>query len=109
MGKMDKAASIAVEDIVYSSAVTVSVKNLNFLKPARSGDIVTMYTEILRIGNTSIDINVNVMVRCRKTHEEYSVSNAIFTFVTVNDDTGKPVNVREVIRDDIPEYVRNLL
>lgn len=108
MAKMDKAASIAVEDIVNSGAVTVSVTDLHFLKPIRNGDIVTIYTEIIKVGNTSIQINVNVMVRCKQSHEEYSVTNAIFTFVTLNEDR-KPINVRDVIRDDINDYVKELL
>ena len=108
MAKMDKAASIAVEDIVDSGAVTVSVTDLNFLKPIRNGDIVTIYTEIIKIGNTSVQINVNVMVRCKKSHEEYNVSEAIFTFVTV-DENGKSISVADVIRDDIDDDVKALL
>lgn len=108
MAKMDKAASIAVEDIVHSGAVTVSVSNLHFLKPIKNGDIVTIYTEIIVIGNSSIKINVSVMVRCKESHEEYEVTNAVFTFVTL-DDAGKPINVRRVIREDISEDIKLLL
>ncbi len=108
MAKMDKAASIAVEDIVNSGAVTVSVADLHFLKPVRNGDIFTIYTEIVKIGNSSIEINVGVMVRCRESHEEYKVTEAVFTFVTVGD-KGKAVNVRSVIRDDISEDIQKLL
>jgi len=108
MAKMDKAASIAVEDIVNSGAVTVSVTDLHFLKPIRNGDIVTIYTEIIKIGNSSIQIDVDVMVRCRQSHEEYSVTNAIFTFVTV-DENRKSINVRDVIRHDIDKDVKKLL
>lgn len=108
MAKMDKAASIAVEDIVNSGAVTVSVTDLHFLKPIRNGDIVTIYTEIIKVGNTSIQINVDVMVRCKQSHEEYSVTNAIFTFVTVDEDRNS-INVRDVIRDDINDDVKKLL
>jgi len=108
MAKMDKAASIAVEDIVNSGAVTVSVTDLHFLKPIRNGDIVTIYTEIIKVGNTSIQINVDVMVRCKQSHEEYSVTSAIFTFVTVDEDRNS-INVRDVIRDDINDDVKKLL
>lgn len=108
MAKMDKAASIAVEDIVNSGAVTVSVTDLHFLKPIKNGDIVTIYTDIIKIGNTSIKIDVDVMVRCKQSHEEYSVTNAIFTFVTVDDDR-KSINVRDVIRYDIDDDIKKLL
>ena len=108
MAKMDKAASIAVEDIVYSGAVTVSVTDLHFLKPVRNGDIFTIYTEIVAIGNSSIKIDVSVVVRCKQSHEEYEVTNAVFTFVTV-DENGKSVNVRSVIRNDISDEIKKLL
>lgn len=108
MAKMDKAASIAVEDIVHSGAVTVSVTDLHFLKPVRNGDIFTIYTEIVAIGNSSIKIDVNVVVRCKQSHEEYTVTNAIFTFVTVGDN-GNSVNVRNVVRDDISDEIKILL
>jgi len=108
MAKMDKAASIAVEDIVLSGAVTVSVTDLHFLKPVRNGDIFTIYTEIVELGNSSIKIDVEVMVRCKESHEEYEVTNAVFTFVTVDSD-GKSVNIRSVIRDDISDDIRALL
>jgi len=108
MAKMDKAASIAVEDIVSSGAVTVSVTDLHFLKPVRNGDIFTVYTQIAAIGNTSIKIDVTMMVRCKDSHEEYMVTNAFFTFVTV-DSEGNSINVRSVIRDDVEEYIRQLV
>lgn len=108
MAKMDKAASIAVEEIVDSGAVTVFVTDLHFLKPVRNGDIFTIYTEIVKIGNSSIHINVEVMVRCKKSHKENEVTNAIFTFVTV-DENGTSINVRDVIRDDISQDIQKLL
>ena len=108
MAKMDKSASIAVEDIVNSAAVTVSVTDLHFLKPVKNGDIFTVYTEIIKIGHTSIQIDVSMMVRCKESHEEYEVTNAVFTFVTV-DNEGKAVNVCSVIRDDISEDIQKLL
>jgi len=108
MSKMDKAASIAVEDIVDSGAVTVSVSDLNFLKPIRNGDIVTIYTDIKKIGNSSIAICVDVTVRCKQSHQDYDVTKAVFTFVTVDED-GEKVAVRDVIRADIDEDVKGLL
>ena len=108
MSKMDKAASIAVEDIVNSLAVTVSVSDLHFLKPVRNGDIITVYTSITKIGNTSIEISVEVMVKCKESRENYAVTDALFTFVTIDKD-GHSIPVRDVIRDEVQEYVKRLL
>lgn len=108
MGKMDKAASIAIENILISPAVTVAVSDMSFIRPIYSGAIFTIYTEIKNIGTTSVKVDVDVQVKCRATHEEYSVTQAIFTFVIV-DDNGQPRNIREVIRNDIDEYIQKLL
>ena len=82
--------------------------DMSFTRPVYNGAIFTIYTEIKQIGNTSIKVHVYVQIKCKLTHEEYSVTQALFTFVIV-DDNRKPRNVRDVIRDDIAEYVRNLL
>ncbi|CAA6805905.1 MAG: Unknown protein [uncultured Sulfurovum sp.] len=60
MGKMDKAASIAIENIVISPAVTVAVSDMSFIRPVYSGAVFTIYTQVKHIGNTSIKIDVDV-------------------------------------------------
>lgn len=108
MGKMDKAASIAVEDIIISPAVTVAVSDMSFIKPIHSGAIFTIYTQINHIGRTSIKVDVDVQVKSRETHEEYTVTKALFTFVVV-DGRNVPRDVRCVIRADIEDYVKAML
>jgi len=108
MAKMDKAASIAVEDIIDGHAVTVSVTDLHFLKPVRNGDIVTIYTEIIKIGHTSMQIDVHVQVKCKDSRQEYEVTNAVFTFVSV-DEKGGSIPVRDVLRKDVDRYVQTLV
>jgi len=108
MSKMDKAASIAVEDIIKSPAVTVTVSRINFLKPIHNGDIFTIYTEITAIGTSSITIYVSVEVKNFETNEQYEVTSAEFKFVAINKD-GKPVNVRSVLRDTIDKDIQALL
>jgi len=108
MSKMDKAASIAVDDIIKSPAVTVTVSRINFLKPIHNGDIFIIYTEITAIGTSSITIYVSVEVKNMDTNEQYEVTSAEFKFVAVNK-KGKPVNVRSVLREDIAEDIKTLL
>jgi acyl-CoA thioesterase YciA len=107
MGKMDKAASIAIEDILISPAVTVAVSNMSFIRPVYSGAIFTIYTEITHIGKTSIKVDVDVQIKCRETHEEYSVIHALFTFVII-DAERRPRNVRSVLRDNINDYIKSM-
>ncbi len=108
MAKMDKAASIAVDDIIKSPAVTVTVSRINFLKPIHNGDIFIIYTEITAIGTSSITIYVSVEVKNMDTNEQYEVTSAEFKFVSVNKE-GRPVDVRTVLRKDITEDIKTLL
>ncbi len=108
MAKMDKAASIAVEEIILSNAVTVFVTDMHFKYPVHNGDVFSIYTTIKKIGTTSITIFVDFVIKSRDTAEEFSVTNANFTFVSMNK-RGHKVEVRKVIRHDVPKYVSALL
>jgi len=108
MSKMDKAASIAIENILIGSAVTASVSNLVFKKPVNNGDIFSIYTEILHIGHSSIKVYVDFQVKCYENGDEYSVADAEFTFVAI-DASGHPVNVCDIARDSISDDVKVLI
>ena len=108
MSKMDKASSIAVENIIRGKAVTVHVSEINFKKPIYNGNIFTIYTEIVALGNSSITIDVEVNVISHITYEETQVTTAQFKFVSI-DEQGNAIPLKSVIRPNIPEYVEKLL
>lgn len=108
MSMMDRAASIACNNIISSVAVTVGVSDLHFKSPVQSGDIITVYTSIKKIGTTSISIYVEVEVECHKPSCDErcknSVTDATFTFVAISKD-GAPIPVRSVLRHKLNEDV----
>lgn len=108
MANMDKAASIAVDAIILSKAVTVSVTHLVFKKPVHSGDIFSIYTEVIKIGRTSITIYVDVEVKNHINNIEYSVTDARFKYVAV-DVADKPVAIKKVMRADLDETIIALI
>jgi len=77
---------------------------LHFIKPIHNGDIVTFYTTISKIGRTSMDIKVEAEVRCRSSRCEMEVTDAVFTFVAV-DENGKPTPVASMIRAGVGEDI----
>jgi acyl-CoA thioesterase YciA len=112
MSMMDRAASIAVGEVIYSTAVTVGVTDLHFIKPVKNGDVISVYTTISKVGKSSISIYVEVMVECHHNHIcdqrcEMAVTNATFTFVAVSD-TGDSIPVRSVVRNNLHEDVKKL-
>ncbi len=107
MGKMDKAASIAVDEIIKSGAVTVSVTDLHFKYPVHNGDIFYIYTEIMHIGYSSILIDVDFKIRSideeNQLSELKSVVDAKFKFVAV--EGKKTVAICDHLRPDATEDI----
>lgn len=108
MAEMDKAASIVVEEIIIGKAVTVFVDNLHFKHPLKNGDIISVYAEVKKIGHTSITLHVSFETRCSESKQEYSICDALFVFVAI-DDNGKPRAVKPLIRENAPKGIEALL
>ena len=75
--------------------VTKSMHEVVFVAPVYLGDLVTFYTRTLRVGTTSITIDVEVEVErlgISGTKEVVRVTEAEVVYVAVNDD-GKPVRI----------------
>ncbi len=102
MGQMDIAASISLNAYLTSGALTVTVSNMHFKKPIHSGDVVSIYTEVIGVGNTSMRMNIDVEVRSHSTNKEHSVTDAEFKFVAV-DENFTPVSVRDVLHANIED------
>ena len=98
MARMDQAGGMAGVEIARGRVVTVKVDAMSFLRPVKVGDVLCVYTDLVRTGRTSFDLHVEAWAqRFRSTLFE-RVTEARFTFVAV-DDEGKP---REVPRADGP-------
>jgi len=69
--------------------VTAAVSNLSFIRPVHVGDVVCVYTEINRLGRTSITLGVETWVLRRGQGERVRVTAAEFVLVAV-DDSGRP-------------------
>jgi acyl-CoA thioesterase YciA len=89
MSLMDLAAGVAAGTRAKGRVATAAVSNLSFLQPVKVGDVVCVYTDIMRTGRTSITIAVEAYVLRRNQGERVRVTNAEFVLVAVDDD-GKP-------------------
>jgi len=89
MWLMDGAASMTATHHAQGRVVTVAVSNITFMRPVNVGDVVCCYTDVVRIGNTSITLHVEVWVLRQGQGDRVLVTDAEFTFVAV-DDQGRP-------------------
>lgn len=90
MSQVDIAGSIAASRRARGRVVTVAVNEFQFHKPVFVGDLISCYADVVRVGNTSITVFVEVFVeRGREQEECVKVTEATLTYVAV-DDNRKP-------------------
>ncbi len=63
MSKIDIAGAIEAKVRAKGAVATISVKELIFNKPLFVYDLVSFYTEIVHVGNTSIEVAIDVFAR----------------------------------------------
>lgn len=89
LSMMDSAAGLTAARRSRGRAVTVAMDGMQFHQPVKVGDEVSVYTQIERVGRTSMTIAVEAWRRPRHELDAVKVTEAKFTFVAV-DDSGKP-------------------
>jgi acyl-CoA thioesterase YciA len=89
MSQMDLAASNVASRFARGRASTVRVEAMNFLRPVRIGDVVSLYGRLVSRGRSSMKIEVEAWRRARDEEEEEKVTEAVFTFVAIDPVTRK--------------------
>ena len=89
MSLMDAGAGLVAARHAKGRAVTIAMDGMEFLKPVKVGDEVSVYCAIERVGRTSIVITTDAWRRERHSENEERVTTAKFTFVAI-DDEGRP-------------------
>ncbi len=74
------------------NVVTAKIHELNFTNPVKSGNMVILDAEIVRVGRTSLDIEVKIRGENLLTGNIFDVADAKFTMVAV-DVRGKPKKI----------------
>lgn len=102
MAQMDIAGGILAKELTCSRIVTVAVDSMRFFKPVRVGDTVGCYGQLVKIGTTSITINLEVWVRPAVASPGIDiameqVTAAAFTYVAVDENGKKKTIPRECV------------
>ncbi|MEL6236246.1 MAG: hotdog domain-containing protein [Pseudomonadota bacterium] len=85
MAQMDLGASVLARQRAAGRVATVAVEAMTFLKPVRVGDVVSIYSVMEREGTTSMRLSVEVWVTRQPTGLRLQVTDAVFTFVAVDE------------------------
>jgi acyl-CoA thioesterase YciA len=89
MSLMDLAAGTAAAARAKGRTATAAVSHLSFLLPVKVGDVVCVYTEVVRVGRTSMSLAVEAWALPRGLGDRHKVTAAEFVMVAV-DAAGKP-------------------
>ena len=92
MHLMDICAAMSAYKHARSHIVTASVDQLNFLAPAKKGDIMILKSSVNYVSNTSMEVGVKIHSEDPMTGEINHTASAYLTFVSL-DRNGKPKNV----------------
>jgi acyl-CoA thioesterase YciA len=85
MSLMDCAGKMTATQHANGRVVTAAVSNIAFLQPVEVGDTVCCYTDVIRLGRTSITLGVEVWVLRQGQGDRIKVTDAEFTFVAVDE------------------------
>lgn len=86
MSQVDVAGAVLAARRANGRVVTVAVNEFVFLGPVYVGDVVSCYTEVERVGRTSLTVRVNVYSERQQSPEAVKVATARITYVAVDDD-----------------------
>jgi acyl-CoA thioesterase YciA len=96
MAQVDLAGSVIPARHTQGRMATVAVNEFVFKQPVRVGDILSFYSEVTRIGKTSVTVKVEVFAERFRSQGSYiKVTEASVTYVAI-DEQGKP---REIVRN----------
>lgn len=90
MSQVDIAGGIVAGRLARGRVATVAVKEFVFKQPVQIGDVLSFYAEMVRVGNTSVTVNVEVYAERRPSNPTVvKVTEATLTYVAI-DPTGRP-------------------
>lgn len=87
---IDQAAFVEARKHGMHRWVTASIEKVDFLKPVRIGDTVSLYSRTIKAGTKSVQVGVEVEVDRYDTNNREHVCSAAVTMVSV-DPNGKSI------------------
>jgi acyl-CoA thioesterase YciA len=87
MAQVDLAGSVLPHRITRGRIATVAVKEFLFKQPVSVGDLLSFYARVLRVGRTSVTVEVEVYAERNPQHPQVvKVTEAQLTYVAIDDE-----------------------
>ncbi|HCT40086.1 MAG TPA: acyl-CoA thioesterase [Moraxellaceae bacterium] len=89
MAQMDLAGAVAARKRAHGRITTIAVDSMVFHHPVQIGDVISCYSTIERIGNTSMKIRIEVWETADPCRPPVKLTEGVFTYVAI-DESGRP-------------------
>jgi acyl-CoA thioesterase YciA len=89
MAQMDLASGISAAERAKGRVVTKAVKEMAFALPVKIGDTLSIYTEIERVGRSSITLCIEAWATRARYNKMEKVTEGTFIMVALDED-GQP-------------------
>ena len=101
---IDLTGALAAYRHSRTNVVTAAMDHIDFIRPVRLGDLVTLKSSVNRAFRSSMEVGVKVWAEHTQTGEIDHVASAYLVFVAI-DGTGRPFKIPEVI-PETPDQMR---
>ena len=92
LAQMDIAGGTVASRAALGRVATVAITVMTFVQPIKVGDLVSIYGEVRKVGNTSVTVWLETVVERRLDPTPIRVTEGTFVFVAI-DQNGKPRSV----------------
>jgi acyl-CoA thioesterase YciA len=89
LSQMDLGGAIFARNLAHSRVTTVAIDAMVFHHPVYVGDIVSAHASLVRVGRTSMKIDVQAWAQRTKGGELVRVTEGVFTYVAI-DENARP-------------------
>lgn len=89
LSQMDIAGAVAAVERVGGRVVTVAIEAMTFIAPVKVGDVFSVYTEIERIGSTSIAVFMEAWTSSATRPHLMKVTEGRFVYVALDENGQK--------------------
>jgi acyl-CoA thioesterase YciA len=85
VSQMDLAGGVAAPATAGGRVATVAIDRMSFMVPVKVGAIVSCYTEVIAIGRSSIEVNIEVWATDATRRQPTKVTEGVFVFVAIDE------------------------
>ena len=89
LSQMDIAGGVLAAERAGGRVATVAIDAMKFIAPVKVGDVLCIYGDVGRVGNTSLAIQLEAWSERDRGRSKTKVTEGVFVFVALDDDGNK--------------------